>query len=69
MSDDKPPPQPLSAIEAAIDPRWQIGGITLDGATHILLTLHHPRHGEIHSILPRLSAAEMRDVLIRALAD
>lgn len=58
-----------SRIETVIiDPRWRIVTIQLDGATHIVLSLRHPAHGDINALLPRSQAMLIRDTLIRVTA-
>lgn len=54
---------------ALLDPKWQGRVVTIDGLKIIALTIMHPQHGEIHSVIPRASAAALRDWLTLALAE
>lgn len=53
--------------EAAIDPKWTVNVIQLDGAGLIVLTIDHPRLGRVNAILPASSATAMRAALDTAL--
>ena len=45
--------------EAAIDPLWRVTKIMLNGAQQTVLTIVHPRFGDVHSILPDESAGKL----------
>lgn len=38
--------------EVTIDPRWRVLNISLDGRSHSVLELEHPRHGRLAFLLP-----------------
>jgi hypothetical protein len=53
----------ITIKEAVLDPKWTGAQIDLDGHVLLLLSIEHPRHGRIDMILPRQSAANLRDWL------
>lgn len=61
--------QQVAIGEAVINPPWQGHLIALcdNGGDCVMLTINHPRHGNIRVLYPRSQAAGIRDWLIAAL--
>lgn len=55
--------------EVLLDPRWRGRIIVVDGKRFPVLTLQHPRHGEIHWLLEQASRVSLVTWLHRALAE
>lgn len=51
--------------QALIDPRWEVGTVTIGGVVHPLITLEHPAHGLIHSIITKETATELASLLAK----
>lgn len=56
----------LHLPELVNDPKWEGHVVEIDGAKLLVLTIHHPRHGATHHLLPRASADALREWLTRA---
>lgn len=55
--------------EVLLDPRWRGRLVTIDGKRFPVLTLEHPRHGDIHWLLEQPSRVSLVAWLHRALAE
>jgi hypothetical protein len=54
--------------EVVIDPRWHVGHIQIDKATHILIDVTHPRHGKLAFLVPQQEAEKLYSLLGLAVA-
>lgn len=52
-----PEDEVVSIPELALDPVWSWRMIGWEGRQLPVLTLHHPRHGQLHMLLGRETAA------------
>ena len=59
------PEQLKKVYQALLDPKWEWGTIEIDGKQHIQITLFHPDHGTITSLIPRNVAISMAENLLR----
>lgn len=53
--------------EVLIDPRWTSTIAEIDGAKHLILSLTHPKHGQIHCLVTRDSTRWLHKWLGQAL--
>lgn len=55
----------MKILSALLDPKWDCGIVSFDGAEHIFLKLHHPDHpGGIVSLIPRAEAQNLGQMLV-----
>ena len=51
-------------VEAIIEPQWYTATMDLDGATHVVLHIDHPRHGGLDFVLSKEEAQGVAGALI-----
>lgn len=60
---------PIRVVDVAIDPKWRLVNLVINGAVLHVLRIEHPQHGVIDSLIPRQSLAILRDSLVELLRE